>query len=207
MGFSQKTQELQFKRARDSRGFRTGLEARESQQRTRSLLTIKCAKNEVENPSHKAQKRGDGIDSKSPEGTRRLGPPFPIKSTQGLTNPSTKSTLKRRTEGGRRRGGGLEEQRIHGQVLKAAHNLTQVNEYLYPRDRSDRYAGPVRPVGYTGQTGARDRSDRLACSTPCTRSHPTTEVLSSKRSLLRDAGPIGHRRVIPKQPLTFLSGL
>src|SRR6185503_3193811 len=39
----------------------------------------------------------------------------------------------------------------------------------------------------TGQTGARDRSDRLACSTPCTRSHPTAEVLSSKRSLLRDA--------------------
>src|SRR6185436_15258374 len=39
----------------------------------------------------------------------------------------------------------------------------------------------------TGQTGTLDRSDRLACSTPCTRSHPTAEVLSLKRSLLRDA--------------------
>ena len=117
------------------------------------------------NPSHKGTKRGDGIDSKSPEGTRRLGPPFPIKSTQGFTNPSTKSILKRRTEGEEHRGGGLGERTIHGRVTKAAINLTQVKEYLYPRDRSD----------------------RLACSTPCTRSHPTAEVLSSKRSLLRDA--------------------
>ena len=112
------------------------------------------------------QKRGDGIDSKSPEGTRRMGPPFPIKSTQGLTNPSTKSTLKRRTEGEEHRGGGLENRTIHGHNTKATLDLTQVKGYLYPRDRSDRYAGPVRPVGWTGQTGARDRSDRLACSTP-----------------------------------------
>jgi len=124
---------------------------------------------------------------KSPEGTRRIGPPFPIKSTQGFSNPSSKSILKRRTEGEEHRGGGLGKQRIHGHNTKAAHNLTQVKGYLYPRDRSDWYAGPVRPVGSTGQTGARDRSDRLACSTPCTRSHPTAEVLSSKRSLLRDA--------------------
>ena len=134
-------------KARDSRGFRTWLEARESQQRTRSLLAIKCAKNEVENPSHKGTKRGDGIDLKSPEGTRRLGPPFPIKSTQGFINPSTKSILKRRTEGEEHRGGGLGERTIHGRVTKAAINLTQVKGYLYPRDWSDRYAGPVRPVG------------------------------------------------------------
>ena len=44
-------------------------------------------------------------------------------------------------------GGGLENRTIHGQVLKAAPNLTQVKGFLYPRDRSDRYAGPVRPVG------------------------------------------------------------
>ena len=136
-----------IQKARASRVFRIGLEARESQQRTRSLLTIKCAKNKVENPSHKGTKRGDGIDSKSPEGTRRLGPPFPIKSTQGFSNPSSKSILKRRTEGEEHRGGGLGKQRIHGHNTKAAINLTQVKGYLYPRDRSDRYAGPVRPVG------------------------------------------------------------
>ena len=105
-------------------------------------------------------KRGDGIDSKSPEGTRRLGAPFPIKSTQGFTNPSTKSILKRRTEGEEHRGGGLGETTIHGRVTKAALDLTQVKGYLYPRDQSDRYAGPadrlvrpVRPVPGTGQTG------------------------------------------------------
>src|SRR4026208_808124 len=54
-------------------------------------------------------------------------------------------------------------------------------------DRSDRLVRPVRPVPGTRQTGARDRSDRWACSTPCTRSHPTAEVLSLKQSLLRDA--------------------
>src|SRR6185437_16297660 len=59
-------------------------------------------------------------------------------------------------------------------------DLTQVKGYLYP-------SRPVRPVPWTGQTGARDRSDRLVCSSPCTRSHPTAEVLSLKRSLLRDA--------------------
>ena len=91
-------------------------------------------------------KRGDEIESKSPEGTRRLGPPFPIKSTQGLSNPSTKSTLKRRTEGEEHRGGGLGDRTIHGRVTKAAINLTQEKGYLYPWDRSDRYAGPVRPV-------------------------------------------------------------
>ena len=54
-----RTQEIEFEHASDSRGFRTGLEARESRQRTRNLLAIKCAKNEVENPLHKAQKPGD----------------------------------------------------------------------------------------------------------------------------------------------------
>ena len=58
-----------------------------------------------------------------------------------------KSILKRGTEGGRHRGGGLEKQRVHEQITKAAINLTQVKGYLYPQDRSDRYAGPVRPVG------------------------------------------------------------
>ena len=78
VGVFSKTQELEFERARDSRGCRTGLDARESQLRTRSLLSIKCAKNEIENPLHKAQTRGLN-QIKSPEGTRRIGPPFPIK--------------------------------------------------------------------------------------------------------------------------------
>jgi len=60
-----KTQEIEFERASDSRGFRIGLEARESQQRTRNLLAIKCAKNEVENPSHKAQNEEMGLIQKA----------------------------------------------------------------------------------------------------------------------------------------------
>ena len=60
-----RTQEIEFERASDSRGFRIGLEARESQQRTRSLLAIKCAKNEVKNPSHKAQNEEMGLIQKT----------------------------------------------------------------------------------------------------------------------------------------------
>ena len=47
----------------------------------------------------------------------------------------------------RRKGSGLGNRTIHGRNTKAALDLTQVKGYLYPRDRSDRYAGPVRPVG------------------------------------------------------------
>src|SRR6185312_2672803 len=64
-----------------------------------------------------------------------------------------------------RRPGETESPRID---YKSPINLTQVKGYLYPRDRSDRYAGPVKPVRWTDQTGTLDRSDRLACSTPCT---------------------------------------
>ena len=59
------TQELEFEHASDSRGFRSELGARESQQRTRSLLSIKCAKNEIENPSQQAQEGRDWFDSKA----------------------------------------------------------------------------------------------------------------------------------------------
>ena len=58
-----------------------------------------------------------------------------------------KSTLKREIGGGEHRGGGLEKQRVHEQITKAAINLTQVKGYLCPRDRSDRLVRPVRPVG------------------------------------------------------------
>ena len=89
---------------------------------------------------------------KSPEGTRRMGTPFPIKSDTKSHKSITNPTLKRRTGGGRRRGGGLENRGVHEQITKTAINLIQVKGYLYPRDRLDRYTGPVRPVPGTGQT-------------------------------------------------------
>src|SRR6185503_6473479 len=54
------------------------------------------------------------IDSNRPEGTGRLGPPFPIKSTRVLTQTTFKSTLKRRTEEEKHRGGCLGNRTIHG---------------------------------------------------------------------------------------------
>ena len=75
-GVFSRTQEIQFKRAHDSREFGTGLEARESQQRARSLLAIKCAKNEVENPSHKGTKEGIGLIQKT-RGHKEDGVSFP----------------------------------------------------------------------------------------------------------------------------------
>ena len=103
--------------------------------------------NRNENPSQKAQEGQNWIDSKAQRTQGGWGLLSQSNPIQNLTNLWTNPTLKRGTEGGRRRGGGLGKQRIHGQVLKAAINLTQVKGYLYPRDRSDRYAGPVRPVG------------------------------------------------------------
>ena len=55
IGVFSRTQEIEFEHASDSRRFRTGLETRESQQRTHKLLTIKCTKNEIEISSNKAQ--------------------------------------------------------------------------------------------------------------------------------------------------------
>ena len=53
-----KNSEIEFEHASDSRGIRIELEARVSQQRTCSLLSIKCVKNEIENSLHKAQNQG-----------------------------------------------------------------------------------------------------------------------------------------------------
>ena len=99
--------------------------------------------------------KNDEIESiQKPRGHEEDRASFPNQITHKVsTIHQLKSTLKGRTGEERHRGGGLEEHRIHGQVLKAAINLTQVNGYLYPRDRPDRYAGPVRPVPRTGQTG------------------------------------------------------
>ena len=64
-GVFSRTQEIEFERAGDSRGFRTGLEARESQQRTRSLLAIKCTKNEIEIHHTRAQNEEMGLIQKA----------------------------------------------------------------------------------------------------------------------------------------------
>ena len=55
-GIFSRPQEIQFERARDSRGFGTGLEARESQSRAHRILAIMCTKNEIKIHHTKAQK-------------------------------------------------------------------------------------------------------------------------------------------------------
>ena len=54
-----------IQKARDSRGFRTESEARESQQRTRSLLAIKCTKNKIEIHHTRAQNEEMGLIQKA----------------------------------------------------------------------------------------------------------------------------------------------
>ena len=80
-----------------------------------------CTKNEIEIHHIRAQKRRDWIDSKSPEGTRRMGPPFPIKSNTRSQQSMDKIYSKEKNgERERHRSGGLGERTIHGQVTKAA---------------------------------------------------------------------------------------
>ena len=139
--------------------FGIGLEARESQQKARRILAIMCTKNEIKINHTKAQKRGDWIDSKSPEGTRRMGPPFPIKSNTNSHKSMVKSYSKERN-GGRETQGRRPGREINSRTSYKSHtNLIQVKGYLYPWRL-------VRPVPWTGQTGARDRSDRLVCNIP-----------------------------------------
>ena len=56
-GVFSRTQEIEFERASDSRGFKTGLEAQESHQRTRGSIAIVCTKNETKIHHKRAQKR------------------------------------------------------------------------------------------------------------------------------------------------------
>ena len=56
-GVFSRTQEIKFERAGDSRGFRTVLEVRESQQGTRGTIAIVCTKNETKIHHKWAQKR------------------------------------------------------------------------------------------------------------------------------------------------------
>ena len=99
--------------------------------------------NRNENPSQKAQEGQNWIDSKAQRaqgGWGLLSQSNPIKS---LTNPRTNPTLKRGTEGGRRRGGGLENRRVHEQITKAAPKPNTSEGVFIP-------AGPVRPVRPVG---------------------------------------------------------
>ena len=150
VGFSQDLKKSKFERARDSRGFGIELEAWESQQRDRRILAILCTKNEIKIHHTRAQKRGDWFDSKSPEGTRRIGPPFPIKSNT-RSQQSMDKIYSKEKKGGRLRGNGLGERTIHGQVTKATRSNTSEGVFI-----------PAE----TGQNGATDRSDRLVCSIP-----------------------------------------
>ena len=112
-GVFSRTQEIEFERASDSRGFGTRLEARESQQRTSGTIAIVCTKNETKIHHKRAQKRRDLIDSKAQRTQGGWGLLSQSNPIQTLTNPWTNSTLKRRIEGGRHRGGGLENRRVH----------------------------------------------------------------------------------------------
>ena len=94
VGVFSKTQELEFERARDSRGSRTGLDARESQLRTRSLLSIKCAKNEIENPLHKAQNQGIESNQK-PRGHEEDRASFPNQIPYKVSTIHGQNQLKR----------------------------------------------------------------------------------------------------------------
>ena len=69
-------QEIEFGRARDSKGFKIKIEAWESWQRTRGLLAIKCTKNEIEISSNKAQ--NEEMDwFKPPRGHEEVRASFP----------------------------------------------------------------------------------------------------------------------------------
>ena len=107
-GVFSRPQNIQFERARDSRGFGIVLEARESQQRARRIIAILCTKNKIKIHHTRAQKRGDWIYSKSPEGTRRIGHPFLIKfntrSQQNMDKIYSKEKNEGRETQGRRPG-------------------------------------------------------------------------------------------------------
>ena len=102
-GVFSRTQEIQFERARDSRGFGIGLEARESQQKARRILAIMCTKNEIK--IHHTRHKTRGLNqNKSPEGTRRIGPPFPIKSHSRSQQSMDKIYSKERNRGRKTQG-------------------------------------------------------------------------------------------------------
>ena len=84
---------------------------------------------------------------KSPEGTKRIGPLFPIKYLTRFQQSMDKINSNERNRGRDTQGRRPGETESPRTDYKSRYDLTQVKGYLYPRDRSDRYAGPVRPVG------------------------------------------------------------
>ena len=151
MGFSQDLKKSKFERARESRGFGIGLEARESQPRARRILAIMCTKNEIKIHHTRAQNEGIGLIQKAQRAQGGWGLLSQSNPIQTLTNPWSNPILKRGTGGERHKGGGLGERTIHGRVTKATQPNTSEGVFI-----------PAE----TGQTGARDRSDRLVCSIP-----------------------------------------
>ena len=154
VGVFSKTQELEFEHASDSRGFRSELGARESRQRTRGLLSIKCAKNEIENPLRKAQNQGIESNQK-PRGHEEDRASFPNQIPYKVSTIHGQNQIKREEQREGDTGAAAWRTEVStNRLQKPLSNLTQVKGYLYPRDRSDRYAGPVRPVPETGWPAA-----------------------------------------------------
>jgi hypothetical protein len=79
-----------------------------------------CTKNKTKIHHKRAQEGRDWIDSKSPEGTRRMGPPFPIKSNTKSHESINKSYSKEKNRERDTGAAAWEEQAIHGQNTKAA---------------------------------------------------------------------------------------
>ena len=114
IGVFSRTQKQQFGCTRDSRGFSTWLERSESPQRAKQttnqrtclLQTLNTQKRRIqvqsakeegedENSAHKSEL----IRFKSPEGTRRIGPPFPNKSNPRSQQSMIKTYSKERNRG------------------------------------------------------------------------------------------------------------
>ena len=95
-GVFSRTQEIQFERARDSRGFKIGLEAQEKLVESSQSCAPKMKSKSI---TQRHKKRGDWIDSKRPEGTKRMGPPFPIKSNTKSHESIAKSYSKEKNGG------------------------------------------------------------------------------------------------------------
>ena len=99
------------------------------------------------NPLHKAQNQGIESNQK-PRGHEEDRASFPNQIPYKVSIIHVQKQLKREEQReGDAGAAAWRKQRVHKQITKAAQNLTQVKGYLYPRDLSDRYAGPVRPVG------------------------------------------------------------
>ena len=114
-----------------------------------------------------------------------------------------KSILKRETEGGEHRGGGLEKQRVHGQITKAARKPNTSEGVFIP-------AGPVRPVrwtGQTGQTGWLDWSDRCQGPVrPVGLQHPLYTISSDGRGSFFETKSSPRCRRLDDDPVRGLGG-